>query len=273
MKNILLLVACTLCLVACKTQQLSLENNPYIYKLDTLQKLNISKFNTKDSISANGTKIERSQLYYYYLTITLNNSPYTRVIVYDNKTGEYRGGGVRFYSFEIGKWVAYNNEPEKTKEIWDYDQDYPFSYRDLIEKIKKEYKVDLEKDFKIPRGGRDISVSRGIWREISKPVYTVEFRISTKEQKNFVYDKELDNYKYKYYGIMPSVIHRPDPYWHIFIDGNTGETLMAKQAYDRNNIDLYFRVKVLKRTTLEEEDRKWKEQVEELNKKKADTIP
>ncbi len=157
-------------------------------------------------------------------------------------------GGVRFYSFIIGKWVSYNDETGKVRKVTDYDQDYPFSYQDLIKKIKKEYKVDLEKDYKELYKERDIDVSRGKNDELPYPIYYLKFKLSKKEQKHFVFDKELDKYwRQESPTVTSSFDMTRDPYWAIFINANTGETILAKQVYIMTDTSRYLDEKVLKK--------------------------
>jgi hypothetical protein len=51
--------------------------------------------------------------------------------------------GQFFYNFNIGKWTEYDSHGNLLKET-DKDEPYPFTLKKLIEKVKKEFFIDLE---------------------------------------------------------------------------------------------------------------------------------
>ncbi|PQL93989.1 hypothetical protein [Apibacter adventoris] len=211
--------------------------------VDTLQKLDIQWF--KENRSQNNgvvyledsTKIKLiQQTNQFRKDIKKKDSPYVLTILYDKSSGEYRGGGVFFYNLRISPWKVYD-ETGKLKIYKNENQDYPFTYTQVIDKIKKEYHVDLEKEF----GKRQfIDLVRG-WNKddpYDYPKYMVSYSLDNMALKNYLPDPRVKEAPESYnYGYNP-------PQRFIFINGRSGKIELdittdkyyAAQEYYRNKI-------------------------------------
>ena len=78
-----------------------------------------------------------------YVTQSENQNPYENIFVYSNKTKMCIAFYREFYGINIGKMMQYDENGKLIKEK-DYDKPYKFSLKEVIEKIKKEYEIDLE---------------------------------------------------------------------------------------------------------------------------------
>lgn len=103
----------------------------------------------------------------YTEQITNAKSPYTISKVFYYKTGNLRGIGKEFYSFQTGIWKEYDELGRVLKEI-DRDKQYKFSIEDLAKKIKEEVGLDIMKKevFDVRRATDP------------KPKYEIYYRIS-----------------------------------------------------------------------------------------------
>ncbi|PQL94057.1 hypothetical protein [Apibacter adventoris] len=211
--------------------------------VDTLQKLDIQWFkenrskNNGEVYLKDSTKIKLIwQPDFYREDIRKKNSPYKLMKFYDKEIGIYQGGGIYFYSCRIGNWKDYdiNNELINNQ---NYDQDYPFTYTQVIDKIKKDYHVDLEKEY----GKRQfIDVVRG-WNKddpYDYPKYMVSYSLDNESLKNYLPDPRVKEAPESYnYGYNP-------PQRFIFINGRSGkiefdittDKYYAAQEYYRNKI-------------------------------------
>lgn len=70
------------------------------------------------------------------------NDPYTYFYLYDTKYEKIQVRGKKFHSMEIGIWEYYDIYGEIVKKI-DMDKGVSFSLTDLVNKMKKEYDIDL----------------------------------------------------------------------------------------------------------------------------------
>ena len=132
-------------------------------------------FNYKD----NEVQIEESD------TIT----PYTRWATYNLETEVQTAVGQSFFDIDYGIWRFYSKIGKLEREI-NQDENYKFSIRQLIEKVKKEYHINLE----------------------------------LKEERGYV-SRFNENGKYYYHLILfPKDIY-DEPTQHIMIDGQTGKNL------------------------------------------------
>lgn len=90
---------------------------------------------------------ERVRISFYEEGIQLReqivNSPYEIVKGFSNKTKKLLIVGKEFYKIPFGIDMTYDETGKPIKET-NYDKPYKFSIHDLIEKVKKEYSIDLE---------------------------------------------------------------------------------------------------------------------------------
>lgn len=107
-----------------------------------------------------------------------------------------------FYSMLLGGAKKYDEGGKLIEEI-DYDKPYKFSIKELIEKVKKEYDVDLEKKIENNWAKRKVD------QNLKKPFYEVSLG-----------SKEI-----------------PGQQDYILIDGTTGETLFETIYYTKGDID------------------------------------
>ena len=132
-------------------------------------------FNYKD----NEVQIEEND------TIT----PYTRWATYNLETEVQTAVGQSFFNIDYGIWCFYSKIGKLEKEV-NQDENYKFSIRQLIEKVKKEYHINLE----------------------------------LKEERGYV-SRFNENGKYYYHlELLPNSIYTK-PTQHIMIDGQTGKDL------------------------------------------------
>ena len=121
---------------------------------------------------------------------------------YSRKTEILVLKGQSFYNIPTGKWVYYDEMGRIKKEI-DYDKSYKFSIKELIEKIKKEYDIDIE-------------------GEINSPIVGLE----------------TDNEGNKYFSISfdpKGLVNIYGERTYILVDVNTGKTLFKTSYFKRND--------------------------------------
>jgi len=147
---------------------------------------------------------ERMEIWFYENKIQVERSsllnPYKRTSIYFRKTKVLYTHVTEFYQFSIRIDKTYD-ETGKVINEKDNDKPYVFSLRQLIEKIKREYNVDLE-----DRTQKGL-VDRRIDAYLKKPIY--ELDLPSEKAPDFVTD-------------------------YLLIDGITGEILF-KTTY--NNMD------------------------------------
>ena len=178
-------------------------------KIDTVEYFNIDKYKDwevdTDWSSDETTKFlkkgnERVQIISdekkIQVEMTSVINPYNKVKVYNAKTKALYAIGVDFYQFPIRIDKDYDENGKIVKEI-DNDKPYPFSMEQLIEKIKKEYNVNLEQ--KTP----GTWANRSIPEELKKPVYEVHLAYKDHELKR----------------------------QYVLIDGTTGKTLFTNDYF------------------------------------------
>jgi hypothetical protein len=116
-------------------------------------------------------------------------TPYTRWATYNLETELQIIVGQAFFSIHYGIWRFYSKIGKLEKEV-NQDENYKFSIRQLIEKVKKEYHINLE----------------------------------LKEERGYV-SRFNENGKYYYHlELLPNSIYTK-PTQHIMIDGQTGKDL------------------------------------------------
>ena len=179
-------------------------NNPS--KKDTMEYFNIDQYkdweNDDDYSSSDHHKFykkanERVEITIYDDAITVRkkyiNTPFVSIkSFYPNSMIKYSGND--FYATHIGTWQEFDSKGNLIKET-DYDKTYKFSIKDLIEKIKKEYKVNLEDKQEGASAGR--------------------------REKNTIF----------YYEVSLKSKEAPLKMDYILIDGNTGKTLFKSYYY------------------------------------------
>ena len=137
---------------------------------------------------------ERTIIWFYKNKIQVTKSsvlnPYTKIFVYNEKTNMLLTYVLQFYQFPIGTGKHYDENGILIKEI-DHDAPYSFSVKEVIEKVKQQYNIDLEDKT------QDGALKRDKHKEYLNPVY--EVYLPSKESSN-----------------------KTD---YILIDGKTGEVL------------------------------------------------
>ena len=118
------------------------------------------------------------------------NDPYTYVFIY-NTEGSLIKSWTTFYNIPVGKETEYDGLGFKTKET-DKDALYRFGIKALVDKMQKEYKVDL----------LDM-----------KSIYQV----------SRYYVKDMNQSFYEVFVYQPNTLVQADAY---LIDGTSGETLL-----------------------------------------------
>ncbi|KPH14667.1 hypothetical protein [Chryseobacterium sp. ERMR1:04] len=155
-------------------------NNPL--KKDTMERFNLYKYKNLPTDDMGFYKmtngdlvqlIEKSDKHGYAERINLNGSSLGVYKEYDMsniliKTGDF------FYQTNVGKWKEFNEKGNLIKEI-DYEKPYKFAINDLIEKIKKEYQINLEDKSEGSAAGR--TLKDGVF------YYEVFLKYKTGEQK------------------------------------------------------------------------------------------
>lgn len=116
-------------------------------------------------------------------------TPYTRWATYNLETEVQTAIGQSFFNIDYGIWHFYSKIGKLEREV-NQDENYKFSIRQLIEKVKKEYHINLE----------------------------------LKEERGYV-SRFNENGKYYYHlELLPNSIYTK-PTQHIMIDGQTGKDL------------------------------------------------
>ncbi|WP_454059193.1 hypothetical protein [Elizabethkingia ursingii] len=135
------------------------------------------------------------------------DSPYEKMEGYSNSTKLLIVEGFDFYGSPIDKTIQYDEKHQVIKEI-DYEKTYGFTIKDLIEKIRKEYHVDLE----------NISQGGSVRRNGKDGISYYEVSIKSKEEP-----LKMD---------------------YILVDGTTGKTLFKSYYYmkgdGKNPFDEYL---------------------------------
>lgn len=192
-------------------------------KNNKMTKTNIEYFNiekykdweTDDDWSSNeSTKFlkkgnDKVEIYFYNEGIQVRiksiKNPYEIVKGFSNYNKRLLGLTNNFYQFPIGIDKEYDENGIVVKEI-DNDTPYVFSLNELLQKIKKEYNVDLE-DLT-----QRASVTRRVDPYLNKPIYEVHLRKS-------IEDIETNRYFY------------------ILIDATTGNVLYTTSSYYKKGDD------------------------------------
>lgn len=98
------------------------------------------------------------------------NTPYKEIKAFSSATKKLEGKGISFYDFPIGKSFSYDSIGNLIKEI-NWDEHYKFSLKELIDKVKREYFIDLE-DKKLGN-----TVGRFVYEKLnSHPFYEVNLQ-------------------------------------------------------------------------------------------------
>ncbi|SUJ04707.1 Uncharacterised protein [Sphingobacterium spiritivorum] len=136
------------------------------------------------------------------------DSPYEKIEGYSNSTKLLIVEGFDFYGSPINKTIQYDEKHQIIKEI-DYEKTYRFTIKDLIQKIRKEYHVDLE----------NVSQGGSVKRNGKDGTFYYEVSLKSKEEP-----LKMD---------------------YILVDGNTGKTLFKSYYYmkggEKNPFDEYLK--------------------------------
>lgn len=154
-KIIQLIIVCAL-LISCNEQKTDTVVRE-AKSSKTLDKKRISLYQSlyTHEYVANDTlfKLTESNDIYTEVTKPIHNN-FEKHSFYDKKNLKLKCEGDFFSRMEIGIHKFYDENGNLIKEI-DYDKNYTFTLYDLIVKVKKEFKIDLNKDLK------KIEISRG----------------------------------------------------------------------------------------------------------------
>ena len=195
MKQTLLFSLLLLILVDCKAQEFNLHNMKY-FNEKSFKDWEVDTEHTQ-KVDAQYLKKgnRRVQLLYDYNVheVQIRESdtitPYIRWATYNLETELQIIVGQAFFRIHYGIWRFYSKIGKLEREI-NQDENYKFSIRQLIEKVKKEYHINLE----------------------------------LKEERGYV-SRFNENGKYYYHlELLPNSIYTK-PTQHIMIDGQTGKDL------------------------------------------------
>lgn len=237
MKQILIIATLLCCIVSCSAQKGN--NNKKNNNMMNFRTFNIMEFDKKRNQSwkyeykdQTGMIIKQKKEYErgekfigYQEECYYPYSPYIYTYLY-NKKGELIFSCTSFYGFPIGKGIKYDSRGLATNSI-DYDELYKFDLESLIEKMKKEYNVDLLDKMKIHQ------LSRFFIKNMSQSFYEI-------------------------YVLCPNSLTETDTY---LIDGTTGKTLLKSKRM----VKLEFGA-LQQETMLEEYKHKYKDEKETINK-------
>ena len=202
MKTIALFLGIALCIISCKCQEqsnINQNNEKMIIKQFDTAAFHAKKRSWYEFINAEGMKVMHEVHYdtsgrvkAYYERMRYPNSPFETVYVYAPE-GYLRTTYQNFSNISIGFYKRLDREGNIIEQK-NYDAPYPFTVEMLIEKMQKEYEIDL---LTISEKFTESIVSRYVEEKyLHIPLYTV-----------------------RYFGSQ-------DVYIYIYlIDGNTGKTL------------------------------------------------
>ena len=207
MKQIFLFSLLLLILVGCKSQTNNTNSNIKYFNEkefrgwknvdDIFERPDNDRFLKKDNKRVRIMKDEEGIM----IERTFIDSPYQRKeAYYPNHNIKYCGD--KFYSFPIGIWLYYDEIGRKIKEK-NFDIDYKFSVKDLIQKFQKEYNIDIEDPKNVHYCDRFLP------QDLKRPLY--EIGVNTEE---------------------------PDVWMIYLIDGNTGETLYKLKLNELSNTSI-----------------------------------
>ncbi|SFW66040.1 hypothetical protein SAMN02927921_03077 [Sinomicrobium oceani] len=177
MKNIILITFLFCMSISCRSQ--TRKNDIATQKKDTMEYFDMSKYkdwktdpeisSPGNYISPDGDKVQvvtQSGGKGFVEKTKRTGTPYSIVKTFHpNKRLKIKGQD--FYSVHYGKWKFYDKSGDLIEEK-DEDKPYKFSVKDLINKFKNEYKVDLENPSNV------INISRYEEKEhLSRPLYEV----------------------------------------------------------------------------------------------------
>ena len=146
---------------------------------------------------------------------TFVDSPYIFFSNYDRETKQQILIGQKFYSINFGIWKYYDKNGTLIIEN-NEDNNYRFSIKDIIEKVKKQFNIDLEKKI------RYIDLDR--WRSTGSLFYMNLLPSEKKSFKEeFYYDLSIPSFDSN--NNLINMIH-------YIIDGQTGETLYKTERAD-----------------------------------------
>jgi hypothetical protein len=181
MKKIILpLIVICLLLINCKSQK---HNHNLLNKKNETNKKLDEKI-IKSLLPLMGGKIINDTLFsldqdyaingietYVYIARPINKN-FRKISVYYKKTLTLKTEGNLFVSMPIGIYKFYDEKGKLIKEI-DYEKGFEnFTVNDLLLKVKKEFKIDLNDKI------NELSVSREIGKEDKIPIYVVRIPVT-----------------------------------------------------------------------------------------------
>lgn len=108
---------------------------------------------------------------YVYITKPINKN-FKKIFVYDKNTLMLKSEGELFTSMPIGIYKFYDEKGNLIKKI-DYEKGFEnFTINDLLLKVKKEFKINLNDPI------NELSVSRDIGKKDKIPIYVVRIPVT-----------------------------------------------------------------------------------------------
>lgn len=205
MKNIFIFAMLLLCTINCVGQQNTNDkqiknNKKMVYRTFNIEEYKSitqkNEYGKRYVVSKSGMIIVKDEEFMNNKFIGFRedcsypNDPYTYVFIY-NTEGSLIKSWTTFYNIPVGKETEYDGLGFKTKET-DKDALYRFGIKALVDKMQKEYKVDL----------LDM-----------KSIYQV----------SRYYVKDMNQSFYEVFVYQPNTLVQADAY---LIDGTSGETLL-----------------------------------------------
>lgn len=151
----------------------SIQHDSILNKRNNMKKLDIQKlekykkgdkyeYQEKDTLIT----IEKpGQDFDYFQSKKAAGKNFQNISVYDKATFNLKREGTTFFKMPIGIHVFYDENGKVTKEI-NFDEGYAITIDQIIEKMKKEFKIDLNQD-------EGLQISRDISKEENIPVYDI----------------------------------------------------------------------------------------------------
>lgn len=169
-----------LLLVNCKSQD---RNHTLVNKKNVTNKKLDEKI-VKSLLPSMGGKIVNDTLFilgqnyamygintYVYIARPVNKN-FKKIFVYDRNTLMLKSEGELFISMPIGIYKFYDEKGKLIKEI-DYEKGFEnFTVNDLLLKVKKEFKIDLNDKI------NELSVSREIGKNDKIPIYVIRIPVT-----------------------------------------------------------------------------------------------
>lgn len=183
-KIIILLIGICLVQTSCKGQNNDEKNdsknktknkkNIIMKKIDE-KKLMMFKSYDKQEYVVNDTLFKLDEFEDIYIEIAKPiHENFQKHSVYDKKNLKLKREGQVFDRMPIGVHKFYDEKGNLIKET-DFDRGFNFTINDLLVKVKKELKINLNNDLK------GIEISRGMNKKYNIPVYNIFIPVKTED--------------------------------------------------------------------------------------------